>query len=88
MRRWNGWGDDGFSMETPGSGLAYLNEKIPAGNVLADSDLKQVCDAVPASRLPEHALITTAVEDRVRHARGQSLPDCCLLYTSPSPRDS
>jgi alkyldihydroxyacetonephosphate synthase len=75
MRRWNGWGDDGFSMETPGSGLAYLNDKVPAGNVLADSDLKQVCDAVAVSRLPAHALITTEVEDRVRHARGQSLPD-------------
>ena len=75
MRRWNGWGDDGFSMATPESGMGYLVSKVAPGPVLADVDLKSVCDQVPQSRLPEHPLISTDAEQRVRHARGQSLPD-------------
>jgi alkyldihydroxyacetonephosphate synthase len=75
MRRWNGWGDESFSMEAPGSGLAFLNAQVPPGPVLPDVDLASVCAKVPATRLPEHALIVTLNEDRVRHARGQSLPD-------------
>lgn len=75
MRRWNGWGDDGFSMETPESGMGFLASKVSPGPVLKDIDLATVCAQVPASRLPYHELIVTASEDRVRHARGQSLPD-------------
>ena len=75
MRRWNGWGDDGFSMETPKSGLAFLHSKVAPGSVLPDVSLKDACEQVPARRLPQHPLITVANEDRLRHARGQSLPD-------------
>src|SRR5690606_16706059 len=38
-------------------------------------DLASVLARVPASRLAAHPLVVTAAEDRVRHARGQSLPD-------------
>jgi len=75
MRRWNGWGDDGFSMETPASGMDFLVSKVAKGPVLADIELSEVCKHVPESRLPEHILISTDKEHRVRHARGQSLPD-------------
>ncbi len=75
MRRWNGWGDVNFSMETPASGLQFLKNKIKPGYVLADIELSDVCQMVPTSRLPEHSLISLKAEDRVRHARGQSLPD-------------
>lgn len=75
MRRWNGWGDDGFEMATPESGLGFLASKVAPGAKLPDADLASVCAQVPATRLPEHPLIVTAAEDRVRHARGQSLPD-------------
>lgn len=75
MRRWNGWGDDGFSMATPETGMAFLVSKVTPGPILKDVGLKQVCSKVPASRLPEHPLIETGAEHRVRHARGQSLPD-------------
>ncbi len=75
MRRWNGWGDDSFSMETPTGGLAFLASKVQPGKVLADVDLAEVIRNVPESRLPEHALISVDPEIRVRHARGQSLPD-------------
>ena len=75
MRRWNGWGDESFSMEAPGSGLEFLRSKVTPGSVLADIDLASVCAQVPDSRLPTHLLIDTDAETRVRHARGQSLPD-------------
>ena len=75
MRRWNGWGDDSFSMETPMGGMAYLESKVTPGPRLEDASLDFVCQQVPETRLPQHPLIVTAMEDRVRHARGQSLPD-------------
>src|SRR5690606_38319427 len=36
---------------------------------------EQVLAQVPPSRLPPHPLVDTAADIRVRHARGQSLPD-------------
>ena len=75
MRRWNGWGESSFTMATPQSGMAFLNSTVAPGPVLPDMDLAHVCAQVPTSRLPLHPLIITEAEDRVRHARGQSLPD-------------
>ncbi|MBM7060945.1 FAD-binding oxidoreductase [Pseudomonas sp. UL073] len=75
MRRWNGWGDEATSMELPAHGAAFLQELIGEGRRLADASLASVLAQVPASRLPAHALISTDAETRVRHARGQSLPD-------------
>ena len=75
MRRWNGWGDEATVVELPAHGAAFLAERVGPGQVLADASLEQVLAQVPASRLPTHALFTLDAEDRVRHARGQSLPD-------------
>ncbi|WP_396586327.1 FAD-binding oxidoreductase [Bermanella sp. R86510] len=75
MRRWNGWGDDTFSMSTPESGMAYLHSKLTPGPVLADASLESVCAQVPPSRLEDIPHVVTQPEDRIRHARGQSLPD-------------
>ena len=75
MRRWNGWGDDQFTMALPDNGMDFLAARIGRAQRLPDATLEQVCKQVPASRLPEHRLIETDAEDRVRHARGQSLPD-------------
>ncbi len=47
MRRWNGWGDESFSMEAPGSGLEFLRSKVTPGSILADIDLASVCAQVP-----------------------------------------
>ncbi|MBX9914910.1 MAG: FAD-binding oxidoreductase [Pseudomonadaceae bacterium] len=75
MRRWNGWGDEATVVELPKHGAAFLGDLIGAGQVLPDASLAEVLAKVPASRLPAHELVVTAAEDRVRHARGQSLPD-------------
>ena len=75
MRRWNGWGDESTHYPMPPGGLEFLQSKIGNGLRLADADLPSVLSQVPPSRLPEHALIDRSADVRVRHARGQSLPD-------------
>lgn len=83
MRRWNGWGDEQFSLELPREGHAFLGERIGRGSPLSDASLDEVCARVPASRLPSDqdtdSLISLDAETRVRHARGQSLPDWLAL---------
>ncbi|SFR43867.1 alkyldihydroxyacetonephosphate synthase [Marinobacter daqiaonensis] len=75
MRRWNGWGDDSIQPELPASGLGFLEDRIGIAQPLADAALERVIRQVPASRLPDHPLIRKEADIRVRHARGQSLPD-------------
>lgn len=79
MRRWNGWGDDTISQRLPGSAARFLEQLVGKGNPPRDVTLAQVAAQVPASRLPEHPLVTTDAAERVRHARGQSLPDWIAL---------
>lgn len=75
MRRWNGWGDESTSMDLPQSAGEFLAQVVGAGHCLKDSKLADVINAVPKSRLAPNSLITTNAEERLRHARGQSLPD-------------
>ncbi|MBK8969923.1 MAG: FAD-binding oxidoreductase [Hahellaceae bacterium] len=75
MRRWNGWGDEATAMNLPDNGLGFLKDRIGPGRLLRDITLEEAKAKVPASRLPVHPLIQTDAESRVRHARGQSLPD-------------
>lgn len=75
MRRWNGWGDEANEFPLKPSGLAFLRERLGEGRALPDAALDEVLAQVPASRLPAHPLVSTDAEIRVRHARGQSLPD-------------
>ncbi len=75
MRRWNGWGDDSTSMALPESAAEFLNNAVGAGQLLPDATLAEVASKVPESRLAAHKLITTEAIERVRHAKGQSLPD-------------
>lgn len=79
MRRWNGWGEESFHLTLPEAGAGFLQERIGEGHRLADADLASVCETVPVSRLPGHPLVAIDAETRVRHARGQSLPDWLAL---------
>ena len=81
MRRWNGWGDESNSMDLPQSAGVFLTQVVGAGKPLTDIGLAQVMKAVSTSRLPEHALITVDAEQRVRHAKGQSLPDWLAMHS-------
>jgi alkyldihydroxyacetonephosphate synthase len=81
MRRWNGWGDDGIHDELPPAGAAAIGRVIGRASPPRDAPLADVVAAVPPSRLPRHGLVTEDPEVRVRHARGQSLPDWVALRT-------
>ncbi|MES2088575.1 MAG: FAD-binding oxidoreductase, partial [Pseudomonadota bacterium] len=75
MRRWNGWGDENNHFPLREAGLNYIRSKIGTGRVLQDASLEAVLATVPPSRLPDHPWVSKAPDIRVRHARGQSLPD-------------
>ena len=77
MRRWNGWGEEGSSAALSRDALRLLELEVgpPAPDLPADATLGEVVAAVPPSRLPASDLFSHDPEDRVRHARGQSLPD-------------
>lgn len=75
MRRWNGWGDEANTYPVKPEALRFVQEKLGGAQPLPEVSLEEVMARVPASRLPTHPLVVTDAEARVRHARGQSLPD-------------
>lgn len=79
MRRWNGWGESAVSYPLTTAAMRYLTENIGPGLPPQDVTLEQALAGLPAARLPAHPLISTAPEQRLRHARGQSLPDWLAL---------
>lgn len=79
MRRWNGWGDSLVDAQLHNDSQAFLEQRLGPGRAASDADLSVVCGQLDASRLPEHSLIKRDAETRVRHARGQSLPDWIAL---------
>jgi alkyldihydroxyacetonephosphate synthase len=79
VRRWNGWAEEGSHPTLPPAALRLLESAIGGGEAHPDAALADVVAAVADSRLPEQPLISRDPEDRVRHARGQSLPDWIAL---------
>ncbi|HSJ58201.1 MAG TPA: FAD-binding oxidoreductase [Anaerolineae bacterium] len=79
MRRWNGWGDEAVESHLPENARRFLEALVGPGERPDDATFDQVVAQVPPSRLPDHGLISIDPADRVRHARGQSLPDWIAL---------
>jgi alkyldihydroxyacetonephosphate synthase len=79
QRRWNGWGDESVSVPVPDALRRLLEEAVGPGHAPRDIPLEQAQRTVPATRLPEHPLIATDPAIRLRHARGQGLPDLVAL---------
>ncbi len=78
-RRWNGWGTAGTEYPLPKSARTYITERLGSLQPQPDAPLTGLLKAVPTSRLPDHPLISKDPELRLRHARGQSLPDWIAL---------
>ncbi|WP_041421517.1 FAD-binding oxidoreductase [Shewanella sediminis] len=74
-RNWNGWGAREKRMELSQDGAAFICEKLGQAKPLGVSTLARVIAKVPDSRLADSELYSTDAEIRLRHARGQSLPD-------------
>jgi alkyldihydroxyacetonephosphate synthase len=81
MRRWNGWGDETVHDELPARGAAAIEHVIGPATPPRDATLAEVVARVRETRLPRHRLVDLEAETRVRHARGQSLPDWVALRT-------
>jgi alkyldihydroxyacetonephosphate synthase len=80
MRRWNGWGEESTHYPLPESAYRYLQRALGEGIHQPDTSLEEVIATVPDSRLGNTPWIATDPEARVRHARGQSLPDWVALH--------
>ena len=83
MRLWNGWGKENseLTMELNSGLKMLLGALVGPGVSLPEASLEEVVATVPASRLSTHPLISTDPETRVRHARGQSLPDWLAMHS-------
>ncbi|HIG67239.1 MAG TPA: FAD-binding oxidoreductase [Porticoccaceae bacterium] len=83
MRLWNGWGNENsdLTMALNSSLRMLLEALVGPATALPQATLEQVIDKVPASRLTNHPIISTDPETRVRHARGQSLPDWLDMHS-------
>ena len=80
MRRWNGWSDEGAAEEPLSGDVANLLRQIVGpGTPPRDATLADTLAGIPDGRLPNHPLTSAEPEDRLRHARGQSLPDWIAL---------
>ena len=78
MRRWNGWIDEATEPpRVPDEARRLLEAEVGPGRLSPDARLEDVAAALPASRFDDDAGGRLSLEpvDRIRHARGQSLPD-------------
>jgi alkyldihydroxyacetonephosphate synthase len=81
-RRWNGWIDeDATPPRVPAAAVRLLEAEIGPGAPAPDAGLQDVLASLPASRLgdDDHGRLSLDPLDRLRHARGQSLPDWIAL---------
>ena len=83
MRLWNGWGNENsdHTMELNDALRMLLQALVGPGKALPQATLDDVIATVPDTRLETHSLINTDPEIRVRHARGQSLPDWLDMHS-------
>ena len=60
MRRWNSWGSENSQSDAKlgPAAMALLKELLGEGQCLPDATMEEVVAKVPASRLPEHKLIS------------------------------
>ncbi len=88
MRRWNGWGDDTILYPLSAGALAFLQAAVGASSPSRDAPISHTLATVPPTRLkrlPGNGLVRDDALDRLRHARGQSLPDWIALRSGHIP---
>ncbi|HEY59934.1 MAG TPA: FAD-binding oxidoreductase [Anaerolineae bacterium] len=79
MKRWNGWGKDDYLYPMPSSAEIYLKNVVGEGQRIRDANISKILKNVPTYRISDNHLISSQPEQRLRHARGQSLPDWVSL---------
>lgn len=83
MKRWNGWGDErnNLNFELTKTSQDYIENILGKSKALPEVTLEEAVAKVPKSRAPEHRLIDTDAEVRLRHCRGQSIPDWLATHS-------
>ncbi len=79
MRRWNGWGDEDTTLDLSPRAAWLLEELLGPGTPPRDASIDDALGGIPPGRLPARPGILADPETRLRHARGQSLPDWVAL---------
>ncbi|MFW5714092.1 MAG: FAD-binding oxidoreductase, partial [Brevefilum sp.] len=80
MKRIQGWGNTNTDYPVPEPAKQYLEQAVGVPLKLSNVPVEDLIQKVPESKLPDHPLITTEAEERLRHARGQSLNDWVDMY--------
>ena len=75
MKRIQGWGNNQTDYPVPEPAQKYLSDVLGEPRKLENAPIESLIKKVPATQLPDHPLITNDPEERLRHARGQSLND-------------
>ncbi|MFS1518869.1 FAD-binding oxidoreductase [Bacillus sp. SCS-151] len=85
MRRWNGWGDDTVNMDLPAGAKSFLENELGTSQGPEDISLENAIANVPASKLPDHRLVSKDPLERLRHSVGQSLGDFIAIRSGKIP---
>jgi alkyldihydroxyacetonephosphate synthase len=75
MKRIQGWGNEQTDYPVPEPASQYLQKVVGAPLKLQKVSIQDLLKKVPPASIPKHPLIKTDPEERLRHARGQSLSD-------------
>jgi alkyldihydroxyacetonephosphate synthase len=75
MKRIQGWGNQETDYPVPEPAQHYLEKVVGKPLKLQNCPIEKLIKKVPESQLPSHPLVSTDPEDRLQHARGQSLND-------------
>lgn len=75
MKRIQGWGNMETDYPVPEPAQQYLESVVGKPRPVKNASVESLIKKVPSSNLPKHPLVSTDAEDRLRHARGQSLND-------------
>ena len=82
VRRWNGWIEEGAAPpRVADEARRLLEAELGPGRPQPDANLGAVAAALPPSAFADDAAGRLSLDgpDRIRHARGQSLPDWIAL---------
>ena len=80
MKRIQGWGNTTTDYPVPEPAKRYLENVVGKPESLKNIPIEDLLAKVPPTRLPSHPDISTEPQERLRHARGQSLPDWVDMF--------
>ncbi len=80
MKRIQGWGNISTDYPVPEPALEYLKSVVGSPLEVQNVPIENLIKKIPTANCPDHLLISKDPEDRLRHARGQSLNDWVDMY--------